>query len=239
MNSNFGKSTRIPLSAVPTPTSTTVDPDASGLTVGQRAVADTDPAVIPPRFEDDEPSGVTTSWEDTKLEVSNTVRDIKETITEKVTSNQSFTGGDLRSASIDKLNECLRGEISAVETYNLALKSLDRSQVAAGLRQLRDSHDQRVMMIRDRIRSLGDVPSESAGAWGAFATIVQRGADLLGDQTALAALEQGEDHGLNMYTAELDDVDLMTRDFIHNDLLPMQRQTHDLCRSLFRFVKAA
>jgi hypothetical protein len=74
--------------------------------------------------------------------------------------------------------------------------------------------------------------SASSGAWGAFAKAVQVGADLLSVSVAVAALEAGEDRGLRVYTSDLDECDHDTRYFIATTLLPEQRRTHDLCRSL-------
>jgi demethoxyubiquinone hydroxylase (CLK1/Coq7/Cat5 family) len=139
---------------------------------------------------------------------------------------------------VDKLNELLRGELSAVETYDLALRSVRDRDLSRVLRQIRDSHDHRVTLLFDRLRQLGAEPARGSGAWGAFAKVVQRGADLLGDGAATAALENGEDHGIRLYTQGLDGVSEETRAFIVS-LLPMQRESRELCLSLRQFVRAA
>jgi len=141
--------------------------------------------------------------------------------------------------AVAKLNECLRGELSAVETYDLALAAVHDPELTAALRQIRDNHDRRVATLRDRIRLFGGVPSESSGAWGVFAKMIQRGADLLGDRAAMRALEEGEDHGLKKHSEDLDTFDVATREFAMTQLLPEQHKTHELCRSLQRFIKAA
>jgi len=107
------------------------------------------------------------------------------------------------------------------------------------LRQIRDSHDRRVTIVRDLIRSYGGEPSPTSGVWGAFAKIVQRTADVFGDRAAMSALEEGEDHGVKMYTTDLEGVDGRALDVIREQLLPEQHRTHDLCRSLDRYIKAA
>jgi demethoxyubiquinone hydroxylase (CLK1/Coq7/Cat5 family) len=129
--------------------------------------------------------------------------------------------------SVDQLNSFLRGEMSAVETYRIALDKLDagspaRSELEACLR----SHQERVDMLRDAIVALGGEPSEGAGAWGAFAKTVQTGATVLGDKVAIAALEEGEDHGLDDYRGDLDELDPQTRQLVNEQLLPAQEQTH-------------
>ena len=141
--------------------------------------------------------------------------------------------------AVANLNECLRGELSAVETYDLALAAVNDLEVARVLRQLRDQHEQRVLRLRDAIRHHGGQPVASSGAWGLFAKLVQRGADLLGDRALAAALEEGEDHGVKTYTRHAEDFRREVRELVLGELLPAQRVSHDLCRTLQRFVKAA
>ena len=144
--------------------------------------------------------------------------------------------------TIDKMNEFLRGELSAVETYDLALGKTKHIELVASLQQLRDEHTQRVGQIRQQILAWGGEPSQSSGAWGAFANVVLAGADLLGDATATAALEEGEDHGLRMYRDALKEADLgdtAYRTFVSTVLLPAEQKSHAACRSLKRFAKAA
>jgi uncharacterized protein (TIGR02284 family) len=143
---------------------------------------------------------------------------------------------------IDKLNEFLRGEVSAVETYDLALGKTKHTELVASLRQLRDEHAHRVALLGQQIRLWGGEPSEGSGVWGAFTKAVQAGAELLGDATAIAALEEGEDHGLRMYRdalAETDIDDAAYKSLVSTVLLPAEQKSHDACRSLKRFAKAA
>jgi hypothetical protein len=138
-----------------------------------------------------------------------------------------------------RFNEFLRNELSAVETYNLAIKRTTHVELSNALRQLRDDHDHRVTSLRGKIRELGGTPSEGSGVWGAWAKLVQVGADILGDKTATAALEEGEDHGLKLYTSALGDESTVVRDYVKTALLPAQQKSHSLCRSLKSFTKAA
>ncbi|MFS8069197.1 MAG: ferritin, partial [Byssovorax sp.] len=57
--------------------------------------------------------------------------------------------------TIDKMNEFLRGEVSAVETYDLALGKTKHTELVSSLQQLRDEHAQRVALIRQQIRAWG------------------------------------------------------------------------------------
>jgi len=143
------------------------------------------------------------------------------------------------NAGIDKLQECLRGELSAVETYELALKNVTHVSVHQTLQEIFVNHSRRTDQLRDKIRRLGAEPAKSSGVWGAFAKVFQAGADLLGDRTAIAALEEGEDRMLKVYTTDLEDCDAGTRKFIETDLLTAQQHTHELCRSLKNYMKTA
>ena len=77
--------------------------------------------------------------------------------------------------SIDKLNECFRDELAAVETYEMALKSVNHVGVRHTLQELLASHGRRTDLLRDRIGSLGAEPPSGSGVWGTFAKAVQAG----------------------------------------------------------------
>jgi hypothetical protein len=136
-------------------------------------------------------------------------------------------------SSVDQLNSFLRGEMSAVETYKMALEKLD------GISTMRDellvnlkSHQDRVMALEDAIIAVGGKPADGSGPWGAFAKVVEGGAKVLGEKVTIAALESGEDHGLADYQRGLDELDAQTRSLVTETLLPQQRQTHDRLSAL-------
>lgn len=137
--------------------------------------------------------------------------------------------------SIDQLNSFLRGEISAVETYQMALKKLDQISTARDelLVNLK-SHQDRVMWLQDAIVALGGKPAEGSGPWGAFAKAVEGAAKVMGDKIAVAALEEGEDHGLKDYKADIDNLDAQSRHLVMAKLLPQQQLTHDRLSALKR-----
>ena len=136
-------------------------------------------------------------------------------------------------SSIDQLNSFLRGEISAVETYRIALNRLDAKSTARGeLESCMRSHQERVDLLRGQIRTLGGDPAEGSGPWGAFAKTVEGGAALLGDKASIAALEEGEDHGLKDYRTDLADLDAESQRIVTAELLPKQLQTHRMMSSL-------
>jgi hypothetical protein len=200
-------------------------------------------------------SGVRRAMDEVKQGMRDAVMDVKEGVgrvvnnprygahgTEPGKSSYAYATTTATAAMTDgvaKLQECLRGELSAVETYDLAIRSVKEAEITTALRQIRDSHDRRIVLIRDRLRRDGAKPDESSGAWGAFAKVVQMSADLFGNRAAIGALEEGETHGLKLYSADLHDCDMSTREFIVVELLPEQQHSHDLCRTLDRFVKVS
>lgn len=113
------------------------------------------------------------------------------------TQNQTTTSETLKSL--------LRGEMSAVETYEKALEKVDGYAGGPQLRQIHADHTEAVGLLRDMlIRYQGETPT-SSGPWGAFATTVQAAANLFGDAAALKSLKEGEEHGIKSYEAALND----------------------------------
>jgi uncharacterized protein DUF2383 len=137
-------------------------------------------------------------------------------------------------SSVDKLNEFLRGEMSAVETYQMALDKLEgtsaaRDELIINLK----SHQDRVISLQDAIAALGGTPAQSSGPWGAFAKLVEGAAKVLGEKVAIDALEEGEDHGLKDYRKDLSELDNRTRQIV-GGMIAMQQQSHDRLSALKR-----
>ncbi len=137
------------------------------------------------------------------------------------TTNQGTAGTDMGDSgeAVTQLNSLLRGEISAAETYRMAIDKVADSDNAANaglLREIQEEHGRAAQGIRDRIRELGGEPSDSSGAWGAWAKTVQGTMNLFGDAAALKSLKEGEEHGLKDYQEAVDDVDPSTAQLIQN-----------------------
>lgn len=134
---------------------------------------------------------------------------------------------------LDQLNSFLRGEISAVETYDQAIEKLqEEPTLGSTLANCRSSHQERVELLRDEIRRRGGEPSEGSGAWGAFAQLVEGGAKVFGKKAAINALEEGEDHGRDDYKSDLDELTPDVRRLVESRLLPEQIRTHDAMSAL-------
>lgn len=123
---------------------------------------------------------------------------------------------------IDICNKLLRGERSAVETYDQAIEKFGEDPVLAELHRLRGEHSFAVSTLETNVRSMGGEPDQGAGAWGAFANAVQGTANLFGTDSALEALRNGEKSGLGDYESALRDSQVMPecKALIRSELLP-------------------
>jgi uncharacterized protein (TIGR02284 family) len=138
----------------------------------------------------------------------------------------NYDMGDTGEA-VRQLNSLLRGEISAAETYRMAIDKLNTAETgseAGLLSQIQEEHGRACQALRDRIRELGGEPSDSSGAWGAWAKLVQGSSNLFGDAAVLKSLKEGEEHGLKDYEEAVGDVDVSSADLMQNQLIPAQRR---------------
>jgi len=128
--------------------------------------------------------------------------------------------------TVEALNSLLRGEISAVETYRQALEKLNHATSRRAIEDCLHSHESRVNLLTQQVGQLGGQPSQGSGAWGSFAKLVEGGAKAFGEKAAIAALEEGEDHGLKQYRSELSKLNGQARQLVEMQLLPAQERTH-------------
>jgi demethoxyubiquinone hydroxylase (CLK1/Coq7/Cat5 family) len=134
--------------------------------------------------------------------------------------------------TISHLNSFLRGELAAVETYRQALDKLGEFTDRAVLHDCLRSHEERVALLTNEIRRRGGDPAKGSGPWGAFAKLVEGGAAVFGHKAAIAALEEGEDHGRDDYRRDLKELDPQARNFIQSEILPLQNRTHGALSAL-------
>jgi uncharacterized protein (TIGR02284 family) len=157
------------------------------------------------------------------------------------TLGSTSVGNQDAGKAVDQLNSLLRGEISAAETYRMAIdKVADDSAANAGLlREIQEEHGRAAQGIRSRIREIGGEASDSSGAWGAWAKTVQATMNLFGDASSLKALKEGEEHGLKDFQEALPSVDMSSAQLISNQLIPAQRRHIDLLDQLINSVGKA
>ena len=136
--------------------------------------------------------------------------------------------------TVDQLNSFLRGELSAAETYRLALDKLDHTEHRGTLVQCSRSHEERARLLTEAILGRGGEPADGSGAWGSLARLIERSATAIGERAAVAALEEGEDHGRDDYLRDLDNLEPSARQLIEFTILPEQRRTHDAIKAVKR-----
>src|SRR5688500_5065229 len=157
--------------------------------------------------------------------------------------NTTSGGASDTGEAVRQLNSLLRGEISAAETYRMAIDKVAASETATAnaglLREIQEEHGRAAQAVRDRIQEIGGEPSGSSGAWGVWAMTVQGTMNLFGDAASLKALKEGEEHGLKDYQEALDDVDPSSAQLIQNQLIPAQQRHINLLDQLISSVGTA
>jgi len=131
-----------------------------------------------------------------------------------------------------EFNTLLGGELSAVETYDLAIKRDFDGNTLECLNSCRASHAFRVEKLKQCVVETGGNPSTSSGPWGAFAALVQNSASSAHD--ALALLEQLEAERLVQYEAQREIAPPMVNTLIVGELLPAQHETHLIISALLK-----
>src|SRR5690606_5254473 len=106
---------------------------------------------------------------------------------------------NITEQDINQLNSFLRGELSAVETYEQCVEKMTDSSIVAQLRSLQESHRRRAELLSDRVRLLGGKPAQGSGVWGSFAKLAEGSAKIFGESAAVSALGEGEEHGGDAY----------------------------------------
>jgi hypothetical protein len=163
---------------------------------------------------------------------------------DRLDSSDEVTSDNPNNA-VQQLNSFLRGEISAAETYRMAIdKVADSERVAASanlglLREIQEEHGRAAQALRDRIRELGGQASDSSGAWGTWAKFTQGTANLFGDASSLKALKEGEEHGLKDYQAGVNGIDATSAELVDNQLIPAQQRHINLLDQLISSVGSA
>ena len=154
---------------------------------------------------------------------------------DETTATTAGAGGGTNGDTVTHLNSLLRGEISAAETYRMAIdKAADGAHATDVhlLREIQEEHGRAAQAVRDRIRELGGEAADSSGPWGLWAKAVQGTMNLFGDAAALKSLKEGEEHGLKDYQEAIDDVDPSSAQLIQNQLIPAQQRHINLLDQL-------
>ena len=134
-------------------------------------------------------------------------------------SEESEAGGG------EAVNDLIRDELAAAATYRQAAGRA-RGPAVAELRRLEDEHEKAAALLQQAAAEQGLEPATSAGGRGVWSRLVERAAALVGEDTSLRALIEGElraveDYELALRSSELP-VDV--RALIEASLLPQARE---------------
>ncbi len=132
----------------------------------------------------------------------------------------------------DEFNILLAGELSALETYDLAMRRKFDQRTEDDLIGCRASHEERVGQLRQCVIDNGVEPSNSAGPFGAINSIIENSAS--NAKEALQLLEELEAERLVQYEAQRKIVSPTVLPVLENYLLPAQHNTHLVISSRIR-----
>lgn len=133
-------------------------------------------------------------------------------------------------------NKLLRGELSAIETYTLAVSSFSTDRDAGQLRHILAVHEDNASRLRQHIAEMGGESSLSSGVWGGFAKALETGALAFGASPALAVLKEGEELGVREYEEALLNPSVM-EDIKNAIRLHMLPRSHENVNTLLRLKK--
>ena len=138
----------------------------------------------------------------------------------------------MNSEAVEDLNALLKGELSAVETYNQALPKVENKEIASVLSEALASHRERVGKLKSAITGFGGTPELDSGAWGSWAKVLSGGASVFGDDATVAALEQEEDAHSSDYEWRLVRMHGDHRTLVKEELLPEQQRFRSMLSNL-------
>ncbi|MFO0810411.1 MAG: DUF2383 domain-containing protein [Gemmataceae bacterium] len=101
--------------------------------------------------------------------------------------------------SVDTLQSLLRGEISAVETYQQAIETFEQGAARGELTEMLVQHRDTVGTLQRLVLDRGSEAETKSGVWGSWASLVTGTAKAIGPTATLRALREGEEHGVKVY----------------------------------------
>lgn len=135
-----------------------------------------------------------------------------------------------------QLDDLMRGEMAALKAYDQALKDVKDEKQKTKLQAIRKDHEKAVSVMSKYVAGKPDLLDDTskAGAWGTFAEAWTKTRSLTGNEGALKALRQGEEHGINEYQEALEDdsINKELKDKIRAELLPNQKKHIETLRTI-------
>lgn len=93
------------------------------------------------------------------------------------------------------IEKLLKDELSAMETYQQALEKFKVSGgqfMTNSVTPLLGAHRAAVSSLEAQMTKQGGTPQKGSGAWGSWAKLILEGASLLGKQSTVKVLLEGE-----------------------------------------------
>lgn len=138
----------------------------------------------------------------------------------------SFNAFSASSMAPTQMDDLIRGEMAAVKSYTTILGDMKPSKEKTKLEKIRANHENAVSKLKKFATADVKEDTDSSGAWGAFASAWTGGAQLIGNKTALKALTQGEEHGIDEYKEALNDDTIKPelKQMIRTQFIPKQQE---------------
>jgi len=130
------------------------------------------------------------------------------------------------SESSFQIDDLIKGEMSAVKSYNQILSDIKDQDEKVKLEKIKSDHEMAVSKLKSFVSKAVVEDTRSSGAWGTFAQAWTGGAKLMGNKVALKALTQGEKHGIKEYKEALNDKDIgpELKNLIRTQFIPKQEE---------------
>jgi hypothetical protein len=132
------------------------------------------------------------------------------------------------------INEILRGEVSATEAYDQVYENFQSDVDAHKLISMKEEHERAIQYWTTEAIDEGKIPELESSLWGSMVEIFIGASKIIGDNTALAALKRGEEHGLDNYEKMLDFSSLtkLQKRQILNVFIPRQKRHIEILDSM-------
>ncbi len=142
---------------------------------------------------------------------------------------------DKMALKTTQLDDLIRGEMSAVKVYDQVLEKVTDGKEVSRLKSIRRDHVNAVATLKRYANEDVLEETQTIGAWGTFTKAWAGTAKLMGNDAAVKALTQGEEHGVSEYKEALADDNLSQdlKNLIKVNLLPKQKEHIKSLNTLF------
>jgi rubrerythrin len=130
------------------------------------------------------------------------------------------------TSASSQLDDLIRGEMSAVRSFDSVLEKVKDKNERQQLQAMRQDHVKAVETLKKYAPKEVKEDTKTSGPWGNFATAWTGTGKIFGDKAAVRALKTGVDHGVNEYQEALEDENITSelKDKIRTELLPRQKE---------------